>query len=170
LWLHGFGSSPAAGNLRRAATAQGIDPARLVFADRLIDKADHLARLAQADLFLDCLTVNAATTALDALWAGVPVLTVLGDSFFSRMSASMLHAAGLAALIMPDLASYRRRAVALAGSPELASLRRDLALARDSSPLFDGDRLARELEWAYAAMLARHQAGLPPGPIWVPPL
>src|SRR6516225_1363723 len=110
--------------LRRQAKERGIDPKRLVFADRLPDKAEHFARHRHIGLFLDTLTLNASTTALDALWAGVPLLTVKGDRFSNRISNSMLHWIGLDDMVTPDIESYVERAVHLAQHPdELAAIR-----------------------------------------------
>lgn len=162
LWLL-EGPAVAAGNLRREARARGIDPGRLVYAPRL-PQAQHLARLQLADLFLDTLPCNAHTTASDALWAGVPVLTCTGDSFASRVAASLLHTLGLPELIADDARAYERAATALATQPAvLASLRERLARARSATPLFDGRLHARHVEAAYLAMLARGGAGQGPG-------
>ncbi|HEY0833504.1 MAG TPA: glycosyltransferase, partial [Azospirillum sp.] len=167
LWL--LESHPeAAGNLRREAVRHGVDPARLVFAPRL-PPAHYLARCRLADLFLDTLPVGAHTTASDALWAGLPVLTVLGDAFAGRVGASLLHAVGLPELAVESLAAYEAAALRLARDPAaLAALRERLAAGRDSAPLWDTDRLARALERAYAAMWAIHAAGEPPRAIDVP--
>ncbi|MCU0767620.1 MAG: glycosyltransferase, partial [Gammaproteobacteria bacterium] len=151
LWL--FRSyAEAETNLRREAQARGVVPERLVFADRL-PKAEHLARHRHADLFLDTLRVNAHTTASDALWAGLPLLTCPGETFQSRVAASLLHAAGLPQLAVADLASYEETAVRLATEPgALASLRQQLAAGRLSCALFDTERYARDLEAAYDAL------------------
>jgi predicted O-linked N-acetylglucosamine transferase (SPINDLY family) len=148
LWL--FRSSPEAeANLRREARARGIAPERLVFADKR-PKAEHLARHAHADLFLDTLRVNAHTTASDALWAGLPVLTCPGATFQSRVAASLLHAVGLPELVMPDLAAYEAAAVRFATEPgALAALRHRLGENRLTCLLFDTERYARDLERAY---------------------
>lgn len=149
-------------NLKREAGRRGVDPARLVFAERL-PPADHLARHRAADLFLDTLPYNAHTTAADALWAGLPVLTCLGETLAGRVAASMLCAIGLAELIAPSLDAYERSALALAKNPaKLAAVKARLVQSRATMPLFDTARFARRLEAAYTAMHARQQAGLPP--------
>ncbi|MBF0125200.1 MAG: tetratricopeptide repeat protein, partial [Magnetococcales bacterium] len=137
-------------HLQRAATEHGVAPQRLVFAPRLADKAAHLARHRWADLFLDTLRSNAQTTACDALWAGVPVLTCPGNSSFTaRVSVSLLHAIGLQddGLIVASLEEYQQRAVELAThSEELARIRQKLWANRLTQPLFDTDRFVRDLE------------------------
>jgi predicted O-linked N-acetylglucosamine transferase (SPINDLY family) len=139
----------ARANLRREAEARGIDPARLVFAEAA-DLPLHLARHALADLFLDTLPYNAHTTASDALWCGLPVLTVRGRTFAGRVAASLLHAIGLEDLAAPDLAAYEGLALALAADPErLAALRGRLARNRDTHPLFDIARFTGNLENLY---------------------
>jgi predicted O-linked N-acetylglucosamine transferase (SPINDLY family) len=160
-WLYA-GDDRCKDNLRREAEARGVDPQRLVFADRLpLDQ--HLARHRLADLFLDGVPCNAHTTASDALWAGLPVLTVPGRSFTARVCASLVTAAGLPELIAADLPAYEQTAIALARDPAaLASLRARLAATRGQAPLFDSDRLRRSLEAAYGEMIARWRAGLPP--------
>ena len=115
LWLS---SGAGEAQLRRAAAAAGIDPARLLFASRLPDEADYLGRLQLADLFLDTRTYNAHSTAVDALWAGVPLLTAPGDGFAGRVGASLLHAVDLPELVAADLADYEARAVDLGNHPE----------------------------------------------------
>jgi predicted O-linked N-acetylglucosamine transferase (SPINDLY family) len=172
LWLASPDRQPGReANLRRAASALGVDPGRLVFAGRRPDKAEHFARHRLADLFLDCFRVTASTTAIDALWAGLPVLTVAGTGFPQRIAASLVSAAGLGELVCPDRAAFEERAVALAREPAaLAGLKARLAAARSRAPLFDISRLARALEAAFAAMLERHRAGLPPADFDLAPL
>ena len=146
-------------NLRKEAAARGVDPKRLVFAKR-IPPADHLARHRAADLFLDTLPYNAHTTACDALWAGLPVLTRIGETFAGRVAASVLGAIGLRELITETSADYERRAVALASDPaRLAAIRGRLAQNRLTMPLFDTRLFTRHMEAAFAAMHLRHQAG-----------
>jgi predicted O-linked N-acetylglucosamine transferase (SPINDLY family) len=121
-------------------------------------KDQHLARLQHADLMLDTPVVNAMTTASDALWAGVPVLSILGESFPDRAGASLLTAIGLPELIMPNLAAYEETAVRLTCQPEeLAALKARLAANRLTYPLFDTARFVRNLEAAYEELWARHQ-------------
>ena len=155
-------------NLLREAAQRGVAPERLVFAKRL-PLAEHLARHRLADLFLDTLPCNAHTTASDALWVGLPVLTCLGETFASRVGASLLRAVGLPEMVVDNLADYEARALALAKDPEaLAQLRARLLAQRDTAPLFDTDRFRRDLESAYQTMWQRHQQGLPPAPFAVP--
>ncbi len=157
--------------LRRQAELRGIDPGRLVFSPRLPDKAEHFARHRHIGLFLDTLTLNASTTALDALWAGVPILTVKGDRFSNRISDSMLHWIGLGDMVMPDIASYVARAVGLARDPAgLAALRARLAANRETMPLFQTARFARHLEQAYLGMWERHCRGEAPASFDLPAL
>jgi protein O-GlcNAc transferase len=161
LWLL-EDNAGAAANLRKEARARGVDPDRLVFAKRTA-LPEHLARHRVADLFLDTLPYNAHTTASDALWAGVPVLTQIGETFAGRVVASLLHAVGLPELIFETRDAYEQRALDLATHPaELSRLREKLAQTRLSAPLFDTQLSTRHLERAYLAMYGRYQAGLPP--------
>ena len=149
-------------NIRREAGERGVDPDRIVFADK-IAKAKHLGRHRVADLFLDTRYYTAHTTCTDALWAGLPVLTCPGTTFASRVSASILLAAGLPELISSGFDDYEQRAIALAGQPgELRELRARLAANRLNCPLFDTARFARNLERAYRLVWQNHLAGLPP--------
>ena len=133
--------------------------------------AEHLSRLRCADLFLDTRPYNAHTTASDALWAGVPLLTCPGQSFASRVAASLLTALDLPELIAPTMDDYEHLAIELARNPEkLSALKAKLAHNKQHAPLFDGKIFARHLEAAYEAMFARHLAGLPPAVIDIPPL
>lgn len=158
-------------HLRRLAAGFGVAPQQLICAERVTDKSLHLARQRHADLFLDTLVINASTTALDALWAGLPVLTVAGGRFPSRIAATMLAAIGLDDLVCPTLAAYEERAAALAADAESrAALAARLTANRLDHPLFDVHRFARHLEAAYAGMWARHAAGVPPAGFNVPAL
>jgi len=161
LWLLGEdGHAPA--ELRRHGQALGLDPARLVFASRA-DRSTYLARLAAADLFLDTLPYNAGTTASDALWIGLPVLTQRGRSFAGRVATSLLMAVGLPELIASDADEYVARAIELARQPaRLSKLRQQLVSARAECRLFDAPRFTRSLEAAYAHMHQRAAAGEPP--------
>jgi protein O-GlcNAc transferase len=161
LWL--LDDNPAAvRNLKREAEARGVPAQRLVFAPRRpLDQ--HLARHRLAALFLDTLPCNAHTTASDALWAELPVLTCTGNTFAGRVAASLLLAVGLPALITESLSSYEAVAMKLARDPAaLAQLKAKLAIERNTSPLFDTERFARHLESAYVTMWERTQRGLPP--------
>jgi predicted O-linked N-acetylglucosamine transferase (SPINDLY family) len=167
LWLLEDNQSAAA-NLRREAEVGGIDAERLIFA-RHEQPDRHLARLRLAELILDTLPYGAHTTASDALWAGVPVLTRMGSSFAGRVAASLLAAAGLPELITQSIAEYEAMAQKFAAAPELLSkIREKLARNRESCALFDTVRMTRNLEAAYAEMLQRHQRGESPASFEVP--
>lgn len=161
LWLLDDNDSATAG-LRRAATGRGIDPSRLVFAARKAPDL-HLGRHVLADLFLDTLPYNAHTTASDALWAGLPVVTCTGKQFDGRVATSLLHTLGLDELATPSLQAYEALALALARDPaRLEALRSRLGQNRLSSPLFDIRGFTSDLEKAYQIMTARARAGQPP--------
>ena len=156
LWLL---SDSADANLVRAAEAEGIDPSRLIFAPRL-PHADHLGRLSLADLMLDTLPYNAHTTASDALWCGVPVLTVAGQSFAARVAASLNTAIGLSELIAKGLPAYEKGAVAIAKDPKkLKALKTKLAKNRGSKPLFDAPAFATAIEAAYSRIMETARRG-----------
>ncbi len=166
LWLL-EGSVTAAANLRAAAERRGVAARRLIFAGKT-SLPEHLARQRQADLFLDTLPCNAHTTASDALWAGLPVLTQMGAAFPGRVAASLLRAVGLPELIVATPQDYEKRAIELAENPDaLATLRRRLAANRATTALFDTALFARRIEAAYTAMYQRYQAGLAPAKIIV---
>ena len=159
----------ATANLRSAAVRSGIDPSRLVFAPR-VPLPQHMARYAAADLFVDTLPCNAHTTASDALWAGVPLLTCQGETFAARVAASLLHAAGLPEGITRNLQEYEELALALATDPErLAGLRAKAVANRATCPLFDAERYRRALENAYTLMWQRAENRLAPAPFAVDP-
>ena len=148
IWLMG-GETMAVENLRREARERGVDPRRLVFAAP-VENSRHLARLRLADLFLDTFHYGAHTTASDALWAGLPVLTCPGDPFASRVAASLLHAAGLPQLVAESPDEYELIAERLANDPqELDALRASLRMRPSTLPLFDIERFTRDLESAY---------------------
>lgn len=169
LWLIP-GSAEAESNLRREAAARGIDPERLVFA-RGLPQAEHLARIALADLCLDTAPVNGATTTSDALWAGVPVVTRAGRSFVSRMAGSLLTGVGLPELITTTWQQYESLAIELATNPaRLVELRVRLNAAKSGSLLFDTDRARRHLEAAFVEMWERRQRGEPPRSFGVAPV
>lgn len=150
LWLL---DGPHAPNLRREATARGINPERLVFAPKLAPDL-HLARQPLADLFLDTLPYNAHTTCSDALWAGVPVVTCYGKAFPGRVAASLLNAISMPKLITTCLQDYEVLALKLAQDPTLLKATREkLARNRLTTPLYDSQRFRRNIEAAYEAML-----------------
>jgi protein O-GlcNAc transferase len=147
-------------NLRQEAQARGVNEARLIFAPRA-SSASHLARHGVADLFLDTLPCNAHTTAADALWMGVPVLTRIGEAFASRVAASLLNAVGLPELITTTAEQYEAAAIALAKDPErLARLKDKLNRNRLTAPLFNPELLTQHLEQAFVQMYERYQQGL----------
>jgi predicted O-linked N-acetylglucosamine transferase (SPINDLY family) len=157
-------------NLRREAETRSIDPDRLIFAPRL-PYPDHLARHRLADLFLDTFPFNGGTTTSDALWAGLPVVTLSGESFAARMSASLLNAIGLPDLAVQSPTRYEALALNLArDSAALGDIKARLARNRATHPLFDTTRFTRHIERAYAAMWERHQRGEPPESFAVAPL
>ncbi len=163
LWLL-TGSEVSNNRLKAHAAGRGLDPKRIVFAPKA-PHADHLARYPLADLFLDTTPYGAHTTASDALWMGVPVLTLDGRSFPARVCGSLVRAAGLPELVCGSAEEYIDRAVALGRDPRsVARLRETLAANRDSCVLFDTPLLVRELERLYAAMWADHEAGALPRP------
>ncbi len=166
LWLF-KGDGEVETNLRREAEARGVDGARLVFAERLT-KPLHLARHVHADLFLDTFPYNAHTTASDALWCGLPVVTRPGRTFASRVAASLVTAIGVPELITPDLEAYEALALKLATDGEaLGAVRAKLRANRLKAPLFDTELFARHLERAYALVWQRHRDGLPPAAVKV---
>jgi len=143
----------AEANLRREARARGIDPDRLVFAGKL-PHGEHLARHAHADLFLDTFNVNAHTTASDALWAGLPIVTTAVRQFSARVAASLLAAVGLPELIAGTDEAYEALALDLATDPDrLAAIRAKLAANRLSQPLFDTVGYTRDFEAALETVL-----------------
>jgi protein O-GlcNAc transferase len=149
-------------NLREAAATRGVDPARLVFADQMALE-NHLARHRLADLFLDTLPINAHTTASDALWSGLPLLTCCGASFAGRVAASIVNAVGLPELATSNLEEYEGLALQLARNAHLlASIKAKLARNRDTYPLFKSNRFTRHLEAAYTTMWEIYQCGKSP--------
>ena len=162
LWLP-EANETARRNLAREAEMRGVLAERLIFAPYVNDPAAHLARLSLGDLFLDTLPYNAHSTASDALWAGLPVLTTPGGSFAGRVAASLLRAAGLPELVAESVQAYEDRALRLAREPALlAELRLKLSRNRTRCPLFDTKQFTRHLEAAYAGMIDRHRRGQPP--------
>ena len=170
LWLSEL-NPIAQSNLRREAERCGVLAQRLIFARKLPQIAQHLARHRQADLFLDTLPYNAHTTASDALWAGLPVLTCLGETFAGRVAASLLQAVGLPELITTSLEDYEALALKLTREPSLLqSIKAKLARNRDTCALFDTAGFTRHIEAAYTTMWERHQKGEPPRGFAVDPI
>ena len=166
LWLIADNSA-AALRLQQMAERQGVSSSRLVFARRRA-AADYLAQYRQADLFLDCLPYNAGTTASDALWMGVPVLTQAGNTYAGRMAASLLTAAGLAELITDSDQAYVDLAVGLAADrSRLTDIRQHLISSRDALPLFDTPQTVHHLEAGYRLMVQRYERGLPSADITI---
>ncbi|HRW64226.1 MAG TPA: tetratricopeptide repeat protein [Candidatus Competibacter sp.] len=169
LWLYSE-NEEARDNLRATATACGVAGERLVFAKRL-SKDRHLERHRLADLFLDTRIYGAHTTASDALWAGLPVLTCMGETFPARVAASLLQAMEIPELITHSLEEYEEQAVQLATRPaDLTLLRDKLTYNRLRTSLFDTERFVRHLERAYELVWDRHVRGLSPAPLHVPAL
>jgi predicted O-linked N-acetylglucosamine transferase (SPINDLY family) len=167
LWLVGDNRSIIE-NLRREASNRLVDPDRLVFAGRL-PYPDHLARHRLADLFLDTFPFNGGTTTSDALWAGLPVVTLSGEAYAARMSASLLNAVGLPELATSSVAEYEALALSLARNPQsLADIRARLARNRTTHPLFDTARFTRHMEAAYREMWERRLRGEAPESFLVP--
>jgi predicted O-linked N-acetylglucosamine transferase (SPINDLY family) len=166
LWL--FQDNPwAVENLKKEAEKQGVDAQRLVFADRL-PVSEHLARHRQADLFLDTLPYNAHTTTSDALWSGLPVLTLMGQSFASRVAASLLNAIGLPELVTKTQEEYEALAIELAIAPQkLADIKLKLAKNRLTTPLFDTPLFTKNIEAAYIKMYERYHDDLEPDHITI---
>jgi predicted O-linked N-acetylglucosamine transferase (SPINDLY family) len=149
-------------NLKAEAGRQGVDGARLIFAPT-IPIEEHLARMTLADLFLDTLPYNAHTTASDALWAGLPLVTCRGSAFPGRVAASLLHAVGMGELVTENPADFEALAVALAQDrTRLNALRDKLAQNRGSAPLFDTDLYRRDIETAYKTMWEQAKRGARP--------
>jgi protein O-GlcNAc transferase len=174
LWLVGGNNAAenvaAENNLKREAAARGIAPQRLVFAPRA-NYAEYLARYRLADLFLDTLPFNAGTTASDALWMGLPVLTCAGKAFSGRVAGSMLNAIGLPELVADSTAAYEALALKLATQPEiLGAIRTKLAHNCMTTPLFNVERTCRHVESAYKTMMGIWHKGEPPRSFAVTPI
>ncbi len=166
LWLLADNAA-AANNLRKEAASRNVDAERLIFAERM-PPPEYLARYRIADLFLDTLPYNAGTTASDALWAGLPVLTCLGEAVAGRVAASLLKAIHLPELIASTPEAYEAVAIELASSPDrLAEIKRKLAENRLTTPLFDTRLFTNHIEAAYTKMYERYQADLAPEHIYV---
>ncbi|MBT8615308.1 tetratricopeptide repeat protein [Polynucleobacter paneuropaeus] len=167
LWLRG-GNQAAQENLIKEASKRGITADHLIFAARIDDHSEYLASYTLADMFLDTYPYNAHTTASDALWAGLPVLTLMGESFAARVAARLLNAIDLPELITHSQAEYESLAVELATHPEkLLQIKRKLQDNRLTKPLFDTPRYTKNIEAAYTQMYGRYQAGLPPDHLYI---
>jgi len=160
-------NNEAEANLKKEAEFRGVDAGRIVFGKRL-PVPEYLARYRCADLFLDTLPYNAGTTASDALWAGLPVLTCMGETFASRVAASLLTAIHLPELITTTLADYEALAIELGNHPnKLKAIKEKLAHNRLSTPLFNTPLFTRHIEAAYTEMYKRYQSDMPPDHIYV---
>ena len=138
--------------------AAGVDPDRVILTGPLRQK-DHLDRISQVDLCLDCFSYNAHTTASDAIWCGVPILTLCGEQFAARVATSILHAANLAELSVTSVADYVQLAAALAKDPErLSRIKRQLKEERDQLPLFDTQTWTRDFEGLLEAVYQESHA------------
>jgi predicted O-linked N-acetylglucosamine transferase (SPINDLY family) len=169
LWLL-HSNDTATANLRREAEARGVAGQRLIFAPSM-DRADHLARMALADLFLNTHPVNAGANAIDALSMGVPIVSYVGEAFVQRVTASLLHAVGLPELVTTNLADYEALALKLAREPALlAEIKVKLARNRATSPLFNTERFTRHIEAAYTNMWETWQRGEAPKSFSVAPI
>jgi predicted O-linked N-acetylglucosamine transferase (SPINDLY family) len=170
LWLSDMAET-AKSNLRKEAQGLGVNPDRLVFARHVSSLSDHLARHRLADIFLDALPYNAHTTASDALWAGLPVVTQIGNSFAGRVAASLLNAFGLPELITQTSEEFEALAVDLAlNEQKLHGVRERLRKNRLTAPLLDAALYTKHLEAAFEAMHQRYQAGQAPDHIEIPML
>ena len=163
LWLSDGPSARSRDYLRAQLAAQGLEPARLIFAPRLASKAEHIHRHRCADLFLDTFTFSAATTTTDALWAGLPVLTRPGTTGQSRLSASLLQAVGMTETIVTDTKAYISFATRIGKSKAQSELlKRKLFRALPSARLYDATRLVAQFKEIYTRAWKRHESGLPP--------
>ena len=150
-------------NLRSEAEKRGVSPSRIIFASRMEKKSDHLARIKLADLFLDTFPFNAHTTASDALRTGLPLLTLSGKSFASRVSASLLNELGLQELVTDSFENYENKAISLAkNSSGLNEIRKGLLQTLGTAPVFNTDLYIKNLESAYNAVYERSLKGQPP--------
>jgi protein O-GlcNAc transferase len=167
LWLR-EDKAAASANLRKEAEARGVAGERLVFAQRMPSVEEHLGRHRSADLFLDTLPFNAHTTADDALWAGLPVLTQAGEALPGRVGASLLRAIGLPEMIAGTEEEYERIAIELASDPaKLEAIRAKLTRNRLTTPLFSTALFTRHMEGAYLAIYRRWREGLAPDDVSV---
>jgi predicted O-linked N-acetylglucosamine transferase (SPINDLY family) len=154
-------------NLKKEAETRGVDPGRLIFAEKC-DYSEYLMRMTKADLFLDTFNYNAGAVANDALWCGLPVLTLQGQSYVARMACSLLTAIGLPELITTSVDEYEQLAFDLATNPEkLSAIKDRLSTERDNSVLFDTGQFTKDIETAYRRMYDRYFAGETPAHLFV---
>ena len=166
LWLR-RSNEWAEANLKKEAEARGVDPGRLIFAKKC-DYSEYLMRMSKADLFLDTFTYNAGAIANDALWCGLPVLTLQGQSYVARMASSLLTAIGLPELITTSADEYEQLALDLATNPEKLSVIKDrLNTERDNSVLFDTGQFTKDIETAYRQMYDRYFNGETPAHLFI---
>ena len=164
LWLRG-GYKNAEKNLRREAEDRGVDSSRLIFAER-VSSSGHLARHKLADLFLDTFIFNAHSTAVDALWAGLPVVTKMGEGFAARVSGSLLTSLGMSELVVASEQAYEALALDLATNPErLGEIKQTLSVNLLSMPLFDSEQFTKHLEFGYWEAHERYVDGQDPADI-----
>jgi predicted O-linked N-acetylglucosamine transferase (SPINDLY family) len=167
LWLP-KGNSTSVNNLKKEAKKNSVDENRIIFASRLTLREDHLNRIQLADLFLDTMPYNAHATTSDALQVGLPVLTCIGNSFASRVAASLINSVNLPELITNTKEQYESLAIQLANNPEkLITIKEKLNNNLTKSPLYDTPLYTQHLESAYRAMYERYQQGLEPEHIYV---
>jgi predicted O-linked N-acetylglucosamine transferase (SPINDLY family) len=154
-------------NMKREAEARGISADRVIFAEK-VENSEHLARHRLADLFLDTFNYNAHTTASEALWAGLPIVTKLGKGFAARVAGSLLNAVGLPELITHDEEAYEALILELATKPKkLSAIKQKLEVNRLSKPLFDTEQYTKHLENGYLQAYQRHFDGKKPDTIFV---
>jgi predicted O-linked N-acetylglucosamine transferase (SPINDLY family) len=165
LWLR-EANSAATANLRKEAERRGVAADRIIFAPFAPSYVDYIARFGVADLFVDAFPYNAHTTACEALWAGLPLVTCAGDTAISRLTSGIVSSAGLPELVARDLADYEARIRSLVAAPQrLGQMRETLARARTAGRLFNPDGFRRNLEAAFTIMYERQCAGLAPDTI-----
>jgi protein O-GlcNAc transferase len=169
IWLRDV-SRTVKQNLAHEAKARGVEPSRLIYAPRVTHVTRHIARLSLADLFLDTYPYNAHATAIDTLIAGVPILTIRGDAFASRVATSLLRGCGLGHLSVSTRHEYIQMAVSLANHPEkMTEIQLRLKQAKACAPMFDNGRFCRHLEDAYAQAWSIYAEGSGPAAIQIGP-
>lgn len=162
LWLLGDKNQLSCKNLMREAEKRNIDSKRLIFAP-IKNNEYHLSRYVYADLFLDTFPYNAHTTASDALWAGVPIVTLIGNSFASRVAASLLHSVGLSELITYSVEEYKKKIIEISTDRQkLNVIKNKLKFNKFTTPLFDTAKFTKDIEISYKAVFDRYMRGLEP--------